>query len=115
MEEWFIIQSFYHGLIHSAQEHINATAGGSFFPLSIQEAQKLVQKMASNQSWDEERTHTRTRKVHQLEEVAMLTTKIDLLIKKLENPVLDHLKNGRCPSNSSRMPHLLRQVLQSHR
>jgi hypothetical protein len=40
--------------------------------------------MASNQSWDEERTQTRTRKVHQLEEVSMLTTKIDLLINKLE-------------------------------
>jgi hypothetical protein len=28
-EEWFIIQSFYHGLIHSAQEHIDVAAGGS--------------------------------------------------------------------------------------
>jgi hypothetical protein len=56
MEEWFIIQSFYHGLIRSAQEHIDAAAGGSFFALSIEEARKLVEKMASNQSWDEERT-----------------------------------------------------------
>jgi hypothetical protein len=24
MEEWFIIHSFYHGLIHSAQEYIDA-------------------------------------------------------------------------------------------
>jgi hypothetical protein len=48
--------------------------------------------MASNQSWDEERTQTCTRKVHQLEEVDMLTAKIDLLMKKLENPGLDHLK-----------------------
>jgi uncharacterized protein (UPF0212 family) len=30
--------------------------------------------------------------VHQLEEVDMLTAKIDLLMKKLENPNLDHLK-----------------------
>jgi hypothetical protein len=48
--------------------------------------------MASNQSWDKECTQTRTRKVHQLEEVDMLTTKIDLLMKKLENLGLDHLK-----------------------
>jgi hypothetical protein len=48
--------------------------------------------MASNQNWDEERTQTRTRKVHQLEEVDMLTAMIDLLMKKLENPGLDHLK-----------------------
>jgi hypothetical protein len=92
MEEWFIIQSFYHGLIHSAREHIDVAARGSFFALSIEEAHKLVEKMASNQSWEEERTQTRTRKVHQLEEVDMLNAKIDLLMKKLENPDLDHLK-----------------------
>jgi hypothetical protein len=56
MEEWFIIQSFYHGLIRSAWEHIDDAAGGSFFALSIEETHKLFEKMASNQSWDEERT-----------------------------------------------------------
>jgi hypothetical protein len=48
MEVWFIIQSFYHGLIRSAWDHIDAAAGGSFFALSIEEARKLVVKMASN-------------------------------------------------------------------
>jgi hypothetical protein len=33
-----------------------------------------------------------THKVHQLDDMDMLTTKIDLLMKKLENPGLDHLK-----------------------
>jgi hypothetical protein len=47
-EEWFIIQSFYRGLIHLAWEHIDAIAGGSFFTLSIEEARKLVEKMAPN-------------------------------------------------------------------
>jgi hypothetical protein len=42
--------SFYHGLIRSAWEHIDAAAAGSFFTLSIEEAHKLVEKMASNQS-----------------------------------------------------------------
>jgi hypothetical protein len=42
MEEWFIIQSFYHWLIHSAREHIDASTRGSFFALSIEEARKLV-------------------------------------------------------------------------
>jgi hypothetical protein len=50
MEEWFIIQSFYHGLIRSAREHIDVAAEGSFFDLSIEEAHKLVEKMASNYS-----------------------------------------------------------------
>jgi hypothetical protein len=62
MEEWFIIQTFYHGLVSSAREPIDAATGGSFFALSIEEACKLVEKMASNQSWE----------VHQLEEVDML-------------------------------------------
>jgi hypothetical protein len=92
MEEWFIIQTFYHGLIHTAREHIDDVVGGSFFALNIEEARKLIEKMASNQSWDDERTPSHTRKVHQLEEVDMLTAKIDLLMKKLENSGLDHLK-----------------------
>jgi hypothetical protein len=91
-EEWFIIQSFNHGLIRSAREHIDVAAGGSFFALSVEESHKLIEKMTSNQSWDEEHTHTCTHKVHQLEEVDMLTVKIDLLMKKLENPDLNHLK-----------------------
>jgi hypothetical protein len=84
--------AFYDGLIHSAREHIDAAAGGSFFTVSIEEAHKLVEKMAANQSWDEERTQTRTCMVHQLEQVDMLTFKIDLLMKKLENPGVNHLK-----------------------
>jgi hypothetical protein len=92
MEEWFIIQSIYHGLIRSARERIDDAARGSFFALSIEEAHKLVEKMASNPSWDEERTQTHTCKVNQLEEVDMLTADIDLLMMKLENPCLDHLK-----------------------
>jgi hypothetical protein len=92
MEEWFIIQIFYHGLIRSAWEHIEVAAGGSFFALSIEKAHKLIEKMASHQSWNDEHTQTCTRKIHQLEEVDMLTAKIDLLMKKLEILGLDHLK-----------------------
>jgi hypothetical protein len=46
MEEWFIIQSFYYELIRTAREHIDAAAGGSFFALSIEEAHKLIEKIA---------------------------------------------------------------------
>jgi hypothetical protein len=89
MEEWFIIQSYYHGLIHLAREHIDIVAGGSFFSLSIEEARALIEKMTSSQSWNDECTQTRTRNVHQLEEVDMLSAKIDLLMKKLEDLGLD--------------------------
>jgi hypothetical protein len=88
MEEWFIIQSFYRGLIRSAREHIDTAAGGSLFSLSIEEARGLIEKMTSNQSWIDEHTQIHTHQVHQLEEVDMLTAKIDLLMKKLEDPGL---------------------------
>jgi hypothetical protein len=64
MEEWFIIQCFYHGLICTAHEHIDPAAGASFFALSIEEAHKLIEKMASNPSWDDEHTLSHTHKVH---------------------------------------------------
>jgi hypothetical protein len=56
MEEWFITQIFYHGLIHSAREHIDAGAGGSFLALSIKEARALIEKMTSSMSWIDEHT-----------------------------------------------------------
>jgi hypothetical protein len=87
MEEWFIIQSFYLGLIRLAQEHIDAAAGGSFFAISIEEAHKLNEKMGSNQSWHEECTQNHTRRVLQIEEVDMLTAKINLLMNKHEKHV----------------------------
>jgi hypothetical protein len=48
--------------------------------------------MASNQSWDDEHTLSRTCKVHRLKEVDILTAMIDLLMKKLEDSCLDLLK-----------------------
>jgi hypothetical protein len=92
MKKWFIIQSFYHGLILIPREHIDATVGGLFFALSIEEARKLMEKMTSNQSWYDEHTLSGTIKVHQLKEVDMLTAKFDLLMKKLKDPGLDNVK-----------------------
>jgi hypothetical protein len=45
--------------------------------------------MASNQSWNKERTQPRKRGggMHQLKEVDMLSVKMDLMMKKLEDRV----------------------------
>jgi hypothetical protein len=59
---------------------------------SLLSARALIEKVASSHSWIDEHTQNYTRMVHQLEEVDMLTAKIDLLMKKLEDPSLDHLK-----------------------
>jgi hypothetical protein len=49
MEEWLIIQSFFHGLNNMpALNHIDAASSGSFLSLDITGAKVLVQKIASN-------------------------------------------------------------------
>jgi len=60
MESWLLMQTFYHG---------------AFLSLTISQATALVEKMASNQGWNEERiqTHKRGGGMHQLKEVDMLS------------------------------------------
>jgi len=63
----------------------------------------LVEKMASNQGWNEERTQTCKRGggMHQLKEVDMLNAKMDLLMKRLNDRACD--KNEVMHINDSRM------------
>jgi hypothetical protein len=58
---------------------MDATDGGAFLSLTIRDAIALVEKMASNQSWNEERTQIRKRGggMHQLKEVDMMSAKMD--------------------------------------
>jgi hypothetical protein len=80
------MQTFYHGLTNSTRETMDAAARGAFLSLTINQATALVEKMVSNQGWNEERTQTRKRGggMHQLKEVDMLSAKIDLLMKRLD-------------------------------
>jgi hypothetical protein len=67
---------------------MDAATGGLFLLLTIRDATALVEKMASNQGWNEERTQPRKRGggggMYQLKEVDMLSVKMDLLMKKLD-------------------------------
>ena len=78
------MQNFYHRLTNSTQETMDAAARGAFLSLTILAATALVEKMASNQGWNEEHVH-----MHHLKEVDMLSAKMDLLMKKLEDRVKD--------------------------
>ena len=49
MENWLLMQTFYHGLTNSTCETMDAAAGGVFMSLTISAATALVEKMASNQ------------------------------------------------------------------
>jgi hypothetical protein len=82
---------------------MDATARGAFLSLNLVDATSLVEKMASNQSWNEERvqSHKRGGGMHQLKEVDMLSAKIDLLMKKLEDRVSE--KREVMHINDSRM------------
>jgi hypothetical protein len=86
MENWLLIQTFYHKLTNSTRETLDATTGGAFLSLTIAQATTLVEKMASNQGWNEERTQTHKRGggMHQLKEVDMLYAKMNLLMNRLD-------------------------------
>jgi hypothetical protein len=87
IENWLLMQIFYHGLTNNTCENMNAAARDAFLSLTIPDAIALIEKMASNQGWNKERLQTRKRGggIHQLKEVDMLSVKMDLLIKRLKD------------------------------
>jgi hypothetical protein len=48
MEKWLLMQTFYHGLLTSTRESVDATTGGAFLSLNLTYATSLIEKMASN-------------------------------------------------------------------
>jgi hypothetical protein len=70
------LQTFYHGLSTNTHETMDAAAGGAFLSLTLTQATTLVEKMASNQAWNEEcQPRKKERGMHQLKEVDMLSAK----------------------------------------
>ena len=98
MDDWLIIQNFYNGLTPSARDHLDAAAGGAFFSLTVSKAKDLIEKMVSNQGWNEERLQPRQRGMHSVKEVDMLAAKIDLLMKKMDDQA-----NGEVKALDARM------------
>jgi hypothetical protein len=86
MENQLLLQTFYHGLSTNTCETMDAAAGGAFPSLILTQATNLVEKMVSNQAWNEEcQPRKKERGMHKLKEVDMLSTKMDLLMKRLED------------------------------
>jgi len=84
IEEWLVIQGFHHGLTILAWSHLDVTARGAFLPHNVKDAKDLIEKMVINQGWNEECLQPKKRGVHALNEMDMLSTKMDLLMKKVE-------------------------------
>jgi hypothetical protein len=94
MENWLLLQTFYHRLSSNTHETMDATVGGVFLSLTLTQATNLVKKMASNQAWNEERQpRKKERGMHQLKEVDMLSAKMDLLMKGLKTKPLRRRKS----------------------
>ena len=65
---------------------MDAAAGGAFLSLDVAGARVLIDKVASNQSWKEERQPAHANRIHEIDRVDRLVTKMDLLMIKLESP-----------------------------
>jgi hypothetical protein len=50
MEEWLLMQTFYHGLTQKSREQLDAITGGSFKSLTSIKAKALMEKIVENQS-----------------------------------------------------------------
>ena len=86
MEEWLIIQNFFHGLNQRSQNHMDTAVGGAFLSLDVVGAKVLIDKIASNQSWKGDRQPAHAKGIHEIDSVNILAVKMDLLMKKLESP-----------------------------
>ena len=51
MEDWLLMQGFYHGWTQKAHEQLDDIAGGSLMSLTLGKAETLMEKIASNQGW----------------------------------------------------------------
>ena len=85
MEDWLLIQNFYHGLVSLDRSHLDAAPVGAFFSLSVVEAKMLNEKMVSNQGWSDDWLQPYERGMHSIKEVDMLAAKMDLLAKRVEH------------------------------
>ena len=65
---------------------MDTAAGGAFLSLDVAGAKVLIDKIASNQSWKEDRQPAHAKGIHEINSVNMLAAKMDLLMKKLESP-----------------------------
>jgi len=90
------MQTFYHRLISSTRESIDAAGGGAFLSLKLSNAKALVEKMAPNSTCNEERTQPQKKGggIHHLKEAVMVTAKLVLIMKKLniEKKEVMHIK-----------------------
>ena len=77
---WMIIQKIYAGLNFASRNLLDSAAGGTFMEITLGEATKLLDNIMVNYSqWHTERSTSK--KVHAIEEINVLSGKMDELMK----------------------------------
>ena len=97
MDKWLILQSFYNVLMITSRAHLAAAARGAYLDMTIAKATTLIEKMVSNQGWNEERSQPKTKgRMHTVKETDMLAAKLDLLLKKFDEGNLTYACSCPC-------------------
>ena len=84
MEDWLLMQGFYHGLTQKAHEKLYPTARGAFMSLTLGKVEALMEKIASNQGWSQYNNQACNKSEEVPEEVCALSTKMDILLNWLD-------------------------------
>ena len=81
---WMIIQKNYAGLNFASRNLLDSAVGGTFMEITLGEATKLLDNIMVNYSqWHTERSTNN--KVHAIEEINVLSGKMDELMKLFAN------------------------------
>ena len=82
---WMIIQKIYAGLNFASRYLLDSAAGGTFMEITLGEATKLLDNIIANYSqWHTKRSST-SKKVHAIEEINVLSGRMDELMKLFAN------------------------------
>ena len=77
---WMIIEKFYAGLNFASRNLLDSATGGTFMEITLGDATKLLDNIMANYSqWHTERSSSK--KVHAIEEINVLSGKMDELMK----------------------------------
>ena len=80
LNSWMIIQNFYAGLNFASRNLLDSVAGGTFMEITLGDGTELLDNITVNYfQWHTERSTNK--KVHAIEEINVLSGKMDELMK----------------------------------
>ena len=83
--QWLVVQSFYDGLAPSSRANLDSGAGGQLKKLPVDQVEGVIEEVAKNYAWGNERrgNHKKGGK-HDVEAMDLIASKVDLLSRKLD-------------------------------